>query len=163
MAIIFVVEDGTGLTNSTSYVSVAEFVQYWENKGTDYSATAEATAQAWLNEATDYADNTYCWGGSLGDEDQALAVPRDGWNDVYGRDLDDSVPTFLKNGVAELAGIRQGADPESSVSVGVSSESYGPVSVSYKGSSPGTTVKYTTAEKWFGKLQLCGGLRAWPS
>lgn len=161
MAVEFVVEDGTGLTNSTSYVSVAEFQQYWENRGTVYSS--ESSIQKWLNEATAYADLTYCWGGTIADDDQALLVPRIGWADVYGRDLDDSVPTYLKNGVCELAAARQGVDPEASSTVGVASKSYGPVSVSYRGGSNGQSVKYPTAEKWFGMMMLCRGLRNWPS
>lgn len=160
MAIEFVVEDGTGLSTSTSYVSVAEFVQYWENKGTDYSATSEAIVQAWLNEATAYADLSKCWGGTISDDDQALLIPRTGWNDVYGRDLDDSVPTFLKNGVCELAGKRRGVDPESSVATGISSKSFGGISVSYKGN--GAETKYPTADKWFSKMMGGGGLKAWP-
>ena len=124
MAIEFVVEDGTGLSTSTSYVSLAEFRQYWENKGVDYSSaggTTDASIQAWLNEATQYADVTVCWGGILSDEDQALAIPRTSWVDIYGRDVDDSVPDYLKNGICELAGKRQGTDPETSTTVGVSS------------------------------------------
>jgi len=165
MAIEFIVEDGTGLSTATSYVSIAEFQQYWTNRGTDYTSAVtypEVTLQGWLNEATAYADLTYCWGGSLSDDDQALAVPRIGWVDVYGRDLDASVPDFLKNGVCELAGKRKGVDPEASASVGIAAKRYGPVSVSYRGGGNGKTIKYPTAEKWFNKMMLCGGLKAWP-
>lgn len=163
LTIEFVVEDGTGKSTATSYLTVEEFEQYWLNKGTDYQATADATIQAWLNEATEYADITICWGGSLYDEDQALAIPRTSWVDVYGRDLDETVPDYLKNGICELAGKRQGSDPETSSTVGVASKSYGPVSVAYKGGTNGTTVRYPTAEKWFGLMLQCGGLRAWPA
>jgi len=161
MAIQFVVEDGTGLSTSTSYVTLAEFRQYWENKGTNYAVTSDVTLQAWLNEATAYADLTRCWGGSLVDEDQALSVPRTGWVDVYGRDLDDSVPTYLKNGVCELAAKRKGIDPETSASTDVTSKAYGPVSVSLRGGANGKSIRYPTAERWFGKMQGCGGLRNW--
>ena len=166
MAVEFVVEDGTAKTDATSYVTLAEFRQYWENKGVDYSlagGTADASIQAWLNESTQYADITICWGGAISDEDQALAIPRTSWVDVYGRDINDSVPDYLKYGISELAAKRQGADPETSSTVGVASKSYGPVSVSYKGGTNGTTVRYPTAEKWFGLMLQCGGLRAWPA
>ena len=33
MAIEYVVEDGTGLSTATSYISTADFDQYWENVG----------------------------------------------------------------------------------------------------------------------------------
>ena len=163
LTIEFVVEDGTAKTDATSYVTVVEFQQYWVNKGTDYESTADATIQAWLNEATEYADITICWGGAISDEDQSLAIPRTSWVDVYGRDLDDSVPDYLKYGISELAAKRQGADPESSSTVGVSAKRYGPVSVAYKGGTYVTTVRYPTAEKWFGLMLQCGGLRAWPA
>lgn len=163
MAIEFVVEDGSGLTTSTAYVSVADFQQYWENKGTDYTATADATIQAWLNDATQYADMTYRWGGNIYSTTQALAVPRTGWWDVYGRDVSESVPTYLVNGICELAGKRQGTDPDTSASIGVSSKSYGPVSVSLKGNGTGISTRYPTAEKWFNLLQMERGMRAWPS
>ena len=166
MAIEFVVEDGTGLTNSTSYVSVAEFLQYWENRGVDYSTAGgytEANIQVWLNDATAYTDLTQCWVGAISDEDQALAVPRTGWSDCYGRDVDDSVPGYLKNGVCEIAGKRQGVDPEQVAEGNIASQSYGPVSISYKGASSGTSISYPTAERWFSKLHRCSGLRNWPA
>lgn len=166
MAIEFVVEDGTGLETSTSYVSLAEFRQYWENRGVDYSlagGTTDSMIQVWLNEATAYADITYHWGGFLYDEDQALAIPRTSWVDVYGRDIDESVPDPLKNGICELAAKRQGVDPEASLDVGLSSQSYGPVSVSYKGSSGKKIVSYPTADKWFNLLLMDSGLRNWPA
>lgn len=166
MAISFIVEDGTGLTNSTSYVSVAEFYQYWENKGVDYTDTdtyPTATIQAWLNDATAYADLTKHWAGAISDEDQALAVPRTGWSDCYGRDVDDSVPTYLKNGVCELAGSRQGTDPESTAEYGVASHRYGPVSVTYRGGANGQSVTYPTADRWFAKLHQKIGMRNWPA
>lgn len=162
----FVVETGEGLSTSTSYVALADFRQYWENKGVDYSVaggTPDATIQVWLNEATAYTDLVNCFGGDILDEDQSLAIPRSGWSDVYGRDISESVPTYLVNGVCELAAKRKGVDTETSTSVGVGSKRYGPVSVSYTGGTNGTTISYPTAERWFGKLQKCGGLRAWPA
>jgi hypothetical protein len=33
MAINFVVEDGTGLTTATAYLSLEELKQYWDNVG----------------------------------------------------------------------------------------------------------------------------------
>ena len=163
MSIQFIVEDGTAKTDATSYVELTEFRQYWENKGVDYTSTTDTTIQTWLIEATMYSDLSVCWGGCISDEDQALAIPRIGWVDVYGRDLSDSVPTYLKNGVSELAAKRKGVDPEASSSVGVASKGFGPVSVSYRAGANGQTVRYPTAEKWFGLLLQCGGLRVWPA
>ena len=72
MAIQFVVETGAALSNATSYVSIAEYKQYYENRGIDYTAVADATIQAKLNIATEYIDNNYTFSGRIVDEDQAL-------------------------------------------------------------------------------------------
>lgn len=166
MAIEFVVEDGTAKSDATSYVTLAEFRQYWENRGVSYAIVdgyPDVTIQAWLNDATAYADLTKCWAGAISDEDQALAIPRTGWSDCYGRDIDDSVPDYLKWGVCELAGKRQGTDPEQLAEGNIASQSYGPVSISYKGSGSGVSISYPTAERWFSKLHQCQGLRNWPA
>ena len=46
MAVEFVVEDGTGLDDATSYMSEVEFRQYWENRGIDYSLGGSPGAPA---------------------------------------------------------------------------------------------------------------------
>ena len=76
MAIQFVVSDGTGLSTATSYVSTADFIQYWENRGVDHSAVALTTIQAWLNRATQYIDDSYNFKGTRFVENQALQWPR---------------------------------------------------------------------------------------
>ena len=52
MSIQFVVEDGTGKSTATAYITVAEFKQYWENRGRTFTQN-DATIQSWINQATE--------------------------------------------------------------------------------------------------------------
>ena len=47
MAVEFVLEDGTGKTDSTSYAAVADFRQYFENFGTTFTETDDEI-KTWL-------------------------------------------------------------------------------------------------------------------
>ena len=130
MAIEFIVETGAGLTNATSYVSVAEYKQYYENRGIDYTATAEATIQAKLNIATEYIDNNYNFIGNISNDDQALSFPRVGLS-KNGNAIDSNVkPQDVKDAVCYIADKVKNGNIEQ-VDEGVKSESFGPVSKTY--------------------------------
>lgn len=99
-----VTEDGTGLANAESYLSVSDADTYWSNRGdTVWSAAATANKEEALRRATQYLDSTFRWVGVLKDLDQALGWPRSGAEDHEGRDLVDQVPTLLEQATAELA------------------------------------------------------------
>lgn len=139
MAIEFVVEDGTGKATATSYITVAEFRQYWENRGTSYPTdTAPATTEddkikGYLNSATEFIDVTFRFKGLKVSDDQALEFPRYGVMRRNGRLIDsDIVPTDIKNACAYLAGMKSSMDLNV-VENNVRSESYGPVSKAYAG------------------------------
>lgn len=163
MTIDFVVEDGTGKTDATSYVSIQEFKDYWDNRLISYSSYSDDIIGNWLNLATQYADSICKWGGQIYDSDQALAIPRVSWMDKQGRFLDGTVPTFVKNGVCELAAIRQADNFETTSSVGLKSENYGPVSVTYSSDSSYSKIIYTTAMNWFRMGITSTGLRGIPT
>ena len=130
MAIEFIVETGAGLTNATSYVSIAEYKQYYENRGIDYTATADATIQAKLNIATEYIDNNYNFIGNISNDDQALSFPRVGLSkNGYAIDS-DVIPQDLKDAVCYIADKVKNGHIEQ-VDDGVKSESFGPVSKTY--------------------------------
>ena len=76
MTIEFIQEDGTSKTDSTSYASIVQFKQYWENRGTDYSALTDVVIQGRLNASTEYIDLQYNFFGYKSDEDQSLEWPR---------------------------------------------------------------------------------------
>ena len=138
MAIQFEVENGTGKSDATSYVSVAEFEQYWLNKGVDYTGASypDTTIQAWLNIATEYIDEHYAFYGYATDYDtQALQWPRTGLRDNKGNLIDgDDIPTELKNAVFRMAreAISGTVDLEAKRAEGVQSKRIGPVSITYK-------------------------------
>lgn len=103
MAIEFVVEDGTRPDDANSYVTVAEYQQYWENRGVDYSALADATIQPLLIKATQYIDNMRFLGIPY-TLTQSLQWPRVYMENRKGKSiLTDEIPDELKNAVCEAA------------------------------------------------------------
>ena len=130
MAIEFIVENGTGLTSATSYVSIAEYKQYYENRGIDYTATADATIQAKLNVATEYIDNNYTFIGRISNDDQSLSFPRVGLSKNGDAIDSDVIPQDVKDAVCYIADKVKNGNIEQ-VDTGVKSESFGPVSATY--------------------------------
>ena len=139
MSIQFVVEDGTGKSTATSYLTVAEFRQYWENRGESYpedtppATTEDDKIKGYLNSATEFLDITFRFKGIKVKDDQALEFPRYGVMKRNGRVVDsDIVPTDIKNACAYLARMKAEFDLNV-VDNNIRSESYGPVSVTYAG------------------------------
>lgn len=133
MAIEFVVEDGTGKSDATSYLSVSDFRQYHENRGTDYSSETETDIQSVLNIATEYVDNLYPYKGQAQYSEQALEFPRSYLLDRRLRDLADEVPQEVQDATAIAAGYELDGNSLADLDEEVSSRSMGPVSVTYKG------------------------------
>ena len=158
-----IVEDGTGLSNAQSYISVADFQAYWTARGMDYTGEDDETIEIWLILATKYADANYNWDGMIATTDQSLNIPRVNWYDKQGRDLNYMVPSFIKYGVCELAAIRQADNFETTATTGVKSESYGPVSITYSGDGGSSKVIYTTAMSYFRNGLAPVGLRVIPT
>lgn len=105
----FVVEDGTGLPNATSYVSLEYAKQYFARKG--YTAWDSLTPEVQQNElmnGTEYADKKFgpkLDGRPLKDT-QALEFPRTGLKDRYGRPI-TGVPDNIKQATCEYAILSQ--------------------------------------------------------
>lgn len=103
----FVVEDGTGLANSTSYIDVAAADTYHEDRqGFGWDSLATAQKQALLVKATDFLrDSTlFPWRGSKKTAAQALDWPRSGVTEYNGQDVSDTVvPDRVQKATAELA------------------------------------------------------------
>jgi len=151
MAVQFVVEDGTRRADATSYVTVADFTQYWENRGVDYSGETEATVQARLNVASQYVDNIHVYEGHKSSTTQALEFPRDWLVDRNGIDQSGVVPDAVKYAVCEAAGhVFEGGSLDEATQ-NIRSRTMGPVSVSYgpRGQIPPRIVR---AEKYLGDL-----------
>jgi hypothetical protein len=103
----FVVEDGTGLSTATSYVSVAfadTFADsfYSESDYLTWSALADSAKERYLNRSAAYLDRTYIFTGQLYSSSQALKFPRE---EVY-NELEEEVsgvPDDIKKAVCLVA------------------------------------------------------------
>ena len=101
----FIVEDGTGLVDSTSYVDLTYADSYFENLGvTAWTAFTTQEKQTYLNKATQFIDVR--WGALLKGYpltlEQALQCPRKGLSDAYYREL-EGIPIQLKKATCEYA------------------------------------------------------------
>lgn len=130
MAIVFIVEDGTGKSDSTSYLTTADFLQYWENKGVDYSGKTSDELQVALNIGTEYLDNYANYKGAIVIQTQALQFPRYYIFNRNGVDLSSTVPQAVKNAVCEFAAYSFTKEL-TPVQSNIASRSMGSLSVSY--------------------------------
>jgi len=142
-----IVEDGSGLPNSESYVSVAEADTYHSNRGnTDWAALTTTQKEQLLRGATDYMVAVYRlrWDGYRYVNTQALDWPRiyvpvrDICSvNAYPEYVDfDIVPTLVKNACAELAlkaNTETLLDDQGQVTI---REKVGPIEVEYDKFSP---------------------------
>ena len=104
----FVVEDGTGLSTATSYVSVSDTKEVLTTYGYDYSGYVENDFEVALNIATVALNAQYRthWlnNGDLLTATQILDWPREDANYVSGQDIvEDAVPVEIENATALLA------------------------------------------------------------
>jgi len=149
MAIEFVKEDGTGLVNATSYADENDFIQYWENRGVDYSNPVTYpldTIKTWLNRATQYIDFEYKFIGNRANDIQALEFPRSGLFDRANNTIASNiVPQDIINATCEMGRFSQ-KNSNLEVETNVKSKRIGPVSISYD--SPSKTDKYKSVTKY---------------
>ena len=135
-----IVEDGSGKSDSESYISVADASTYHAARGnTAWAALAtDALREAALRKATDFMRQVYRsrWQGYKVNEDQALDWPRY-YVEVEGYAIDsDIVPTEIKNACAELALRASAADLNPDLTQGVAREKVGQIEVEYDKASP---------------------------
>ena len=155
-----IVEDGSGKSDSESYISVADASNYHTVRGnTAWAALAtDALREAALRRATDYMRQAYRsrWQGYKVNEDQALDWPRYDV-EVEGYAVDsDIVPTEVKNACAELALRASAADLNPDLTQGVLSEQVGSISVTYDKASPQFT-RYRAIDALLSPYLKAGG------
>lgn len=118
------VEDGSGLTDSEAYISVADADLYFSARGNNaWAALAEPAKEAALRLSTDYMAAVYGpkWCGERLTETQALDWPR----------RVEGVPVAVARANAELA-LRSLSGPLlADQGPAVKSETVGPLSVTY--------------------------------
>lgn len=134
------VEDGTGLTTSDAYISVADADAYHTAHGDPaaWSGAATADKEAAIRLATQYLDLVHGrrWRGRRTNEGQALDWPRSGVRDRDGFAIESNeIPARLEDACAELALRQINGDtliPDIAAdSVGIRSESVGAGPVRY--------------------------------
>jgi hypothetical protein len=108
-----IVEDGTGLTNADSYISVADATTYLTNFGSGdaWSAIDPATQEVLLRKSTRDLDTLFgaSYASCLGSTTQSLLWPRDSFTDKNGRTV-SGLPKEVGYAVAELALINSTSD-----------------------------------------------------
>jgi len=109
MALVVVVEDGSGLSDANSYISAADADAYFE--GHVYNSTwlekAESEKEAALVHATRMLDQQVQWKGHRSNPSQALMWPRQNVKDPDDADgyylASDEIPKWLEDATCELA------------------------------------------------------------
>ena len=151
MAII--VEDGTVVANANSYVSEANLTTY----ATDRGITLTGTLSVLLIKAMDYIEGQDFIGYKSIDT-QPLQWPR------YGAVIDsyelnsDVIPKELKDAQMSVAvSIGSGADPLSTVSRAIKSESLGPMSTEYMDNASDVEIIRSISNKLRKLLRSNGG------
>ena len=101
-----IVEDGTGLADAETYISVSDANTYHAARGaTAWAALSESDKEAALRRATDYMGQAYRprWAGQRATSTQALDWPRTGVV-VDGYEVASTVvPSAVSRACAELA------------------------------------------------------------
>lgn len=105
------VEDGTGMADSNSYVSVVSADAYFSARGvSEWQDIGETAKEAALIRATDYVDNIFQWHGKKLNPNQSLRFPRSNLIDYEGNEI-SGIPNCLKQAVCDAALIvSQGAE-----------------------------------------------------
>lgn len=135
------VEDGTGLANAESYVSVAAFRSYAALRGIDVTGLTDEECEQALRKAFTYVNAWAKWKSAPVSQAQAGEFPRTALSDGMGR-VTSVVPPRVKDAQCEAA-ILSGGNVDLFVTADrggqVQSEAVGPISTTYfAGAPPGT-------------------------
>lgn len=99
-----IVEDGTGLANAESYISVVDadaYIAAYKGADSTWDAATEATKEIAARVATQYLDGLYDWIGEKETSTQALDWPRVNAEDETGT-LIAGVPLAVEQATAEV-------------------------------------------------------------
>ncbi|MCR5699658.1 MAG: hypothetical protein K6G52_08455 [Treponemataceae bacterium] len=98
-----IVENGTGLADANSYVSVEFADDYFSARGvSEWDDLETEVKEQLLIKATDFVDNIYEWYGKKEFEQQALRFPRVDICDYEGAKI-TGIPTCLKQAVCDAS------------------------------------------------------------
>jgi len=150
------VEDGTGLPDADSYVSVAEADAYNEDFAiTAWAGRSLASKEAALRRATRYIDaSRFPYRGSRASATQARQWPRQGASERNGPKIGNTtVPRAIKEAVLAISNHAAENDLEGVLERGgmVKSESVGSISVTYADGAPAGST-FESVENLIGHL-----------
>lgn len=143
-----IVEDGTGLANAESYISVAAADTRQSNNGmTNWATLQQSEKEAALRRATTYMEQAFRerWRGMRVHLGQALSWPR--WNVIVDNFpvSASSVPPEVANACADLALKAAAGDLNTDLSPRVIRKKVGPIETEYDRFSP-QRVRYPSIE-----------------
>lgn len=127
-----VVEDGTGVADAESYISVADADAYFAARGNAaWAGLDETSKEAALRKGCDYLESFYKWKGMRATATQTLSWPRK-CVVVDGVAVpSDSVPSAVSRANAELALRASSGDLAADEGSQVTRETVGPITVEY--------------------------------
>lgn len=109
MAFTFTVEDGTGLSTATSYISITESNDLMEvniHAFAAWAAIQDTTKERVLAWASQYLDEHVRWNGTKTVDDSALRWPRTNVCTIDGIEIDaNTLPNQLKIATAKVASV----------------------------------------------------------
>lgn len=151
-----VTEDGSGMADADSFVSVADADAYLAARGyTLWATLMEAEKEQAIRRAADHMEQAYGqrWKGERASDTQALSWPRSGIDGVES----DSTPLVVAQANALLAFKAAAGDLSPDVERVVQSESIGPISTTYApGSAPWT--KFRSVDNMLASLLKARGI-----
>lgn len=106
MALTLIVEDGSGVENANTYISLANAEIYFESRPNKavWTAASDGDKDIALVDAARQMDMMFDWFGSRATENQGLRFPRFGVYDPDGWMYDSNeIPTELKDAQCEIA------------------------------------------------------------
>lgn len=132
-----IVEDGTGLLNADAYISVSEFKTWCSNRGYRWEDAEDFQIENSIRLATGYIDTLGRYKGFRLKSEQTLEFPRDRLID-WSSHVITGVPHRVKQACSELAFKALSEPLYKDLERGgrVTSESVGPISVSYAADAP---------------------------
>lgn len=158
------VEDGTGLANAESYISVTDADTYHTNRGNTGWTGADSVKEAALRKATDYMIQVYRlrWKGAPINDTMALdwpreEVPKAGMNEAYFWP-EDEVPLRVTYACAELALRALSADLAPDITRLTKREKVDVIEVEYFEGQPATDV-YQAVDKML--AEFLNGPQIW--
>lgn len=129
-----IVEDGTGLPNADSYLSVAEAISILADlvPSSTFPSQDQSTQESLLKAASLQFDAFYIYGGTIFSTLQSMKCPRQDLYDEDGR-LQQGVPRLLKYAVAVQSDYLSDNDWRDDLSTDIKKATLGPLSLELSG------------------------------